>query len=229
VGVVVPYLYKWYDNLYNEVPPVDVSNAGLGDINLLGTFRFGPINQNSLTLGLGFPTGTWNATYKNSSRLTQEKQLGLGPHATTFGTASLMLDHTIDETWGLIVIGGIAAWRGGRNELDNYRSPFASAYGYGGYFLGPFVPALGLMLTGFLRPDENVGDPQDVPLVLLSPQASIEWSNDYVALLAGVSLPIGLVGHTSPQSETGPAFVRGPSVTGLQPWTIAFGVSVSPF
>ena len=199
--------------------PVDISNGGIGDISLLGTFRFGPINATSLTASLGLPTGTHDAEYKNDL-LTQEKQLGIGRV-----TGSLTLDHTLDQTWGVIVLGGLVSWRGGENELGNYRAPLAAAYGYAGYFAGPFVPAVGLTLTGFLKPDRDRGIEQDVPLVLLAPNLSVEWSSDWIAVLLGVSLPIGLYGNTG-ENLGG---LKPPSVTGLQPWTAALGVSVSPF
>jgi hypothetical protein len=222
VGVFVPFVYKYYFDyltLPNE-PPVDMSNSGLGDINLLGTFKFGPINATSLTAAIGFPTGTHDATFRGDL-LTQEKQLGIG-----LVTGSLTLDHTLDETWGLIVLGGLASWRGGQNNLGNYRAPMASVYGYGGYFMGPFVPAIGATFSGFLKPDRNRGDEQDVPLVLLAANASIEWSNDLVAVLVGFSLPFGLYGnHSTVEAIPG----SQPSVTGIQPWTVALGVSVSPF
>jgi hypothetical protein len=172
-----------------------------------------------LSLAVGLPTGTHDAEYKHDL-LTQEKQLGPGEV-----TGSLTLDHTLDQTWGVIVLGGLLAWRGGENELGSYRAPQASAYGYGGYFIGPFVPALGLTLSGFLKPDRDRGIEQDVPLILLAPSLSLEWSTDWVAVLLGVSLPIGLYGNTG-ENVGG---LKPPSVTGLQPWTAALGVSVSPF
>jgi hypothetical protein len=228
VGVLVPWIYKFYDNPYGLSPAVDISNAGFGDINLLGTFRFGAINENSLTLGIGLPTGTSFATYRTIP-LTQEKQLGIG----TF-TGSLMLDHTMDETWGLIVLGGVAALRScgengfcGANRYGNYRAPMASLYGYGGYFVGPFVPALGVSFSGFLKPDRSQGDEQDVPLLLLAGNASVEWSNDDIALLLGISVPFGLWGKKDTINQS--AATPSQSMTGLQPWTVAIGVSVSPF
>jgi hypothetical protein len=194
--------------------------VGLADINLLGTYRFGPIRATSLTASLGLPTGTHDARYK-LDLLTQEKQLGPGRI-----NGALTLDHTIDETWGLIVLGGLASWRGGKNELGNYRAPFASAYGYAGYFFGPFVPSLGVALSGYLGPDRDRGFDQDVPLVLASANASVEWSNDWLAILLGFSLPIGLYAK---QTEMIGGLKPVQSSTGIQPWTAALGVSVSPF
>jgi hypothetical protein len=219
VGVFVPLLYKRYNNYLDLDPPVDISNGGVGDINLLGTFRFGPINATSLTLALGLPTGTHDATYR-MDLLTQEKQLGLGRV-----TGTLTLDHTMDETWGIIVLGGLASWRGGENELGNYRAPLASAYAYAGYFIGPFVPTLGLTISGFLKPDRDRGIDQDVPLLLAAANASIEWSTDWLAILIGFSLPIGLYAKDTGMNRFG----AKQSSTGLQPWTAAIGFSVSPF
>jgi hypothetical protein len=209
VGVIVPYLYKYYRNYLQFVTAdqksVDISNGGLGDINLLLTRRLGPINATSVTAGLGLPTGIHNAQFKNDY-LSQDKQLGLGNF-----TGFAMVDHTLDQTWGLIVLGGVAAYRGGRNDLGSYRSPSGSLYAYTGYFLGPFVPAIGASFTGFLSKDQDRTLDQDVPLSVVSGSASLEWSNEDIAILAGVNLP----------------FSFGDFV--LQPWMVALGVCVSPF
>lgn len=218
VGVLVPFAYKRYNDYMGL--PVDIANVGFADVNLLGTYRFGSIRDTSLTLSLGLPSGTHDARYKNDL-LTQEKQLGPGRI-----NGALTLDHTIDETWGLIVLGGLASWRGGENELGNYRAPFASAYGYAGYFLGPFVPSLGVAVSGYLNPDRDRGVDQDVPLLLASANASLEWSNDWLAVLLGFSLPIGLYAK---KAEMLGGLKPAQSSTGIQPWTAALGVSVSPF
>lgn len=217
VGVFVPVVYKRFNDYMGL--PLDVANSGFGDVNLLGTYRFGPINATSLTASVGLPTGT-HAARVRGDLLTQEKQLGLGKV-----TGALTLDHTIDETWGVIVLGGLASYRGGRNDLGNYRAPLGSVYSYAGYFVGPFVPVLGVAFTGFLGPDQDRRTDQSVPLLLLAANASIEWSTDWIAVLAGVSLPFGLYGKS--MGETG--LKTAPSVTGLQPFTLAIGVSVSPF
>jgi hypothetical protein len=205
-GVIVPFLYKYYNNYLQLTPPVSISNAGLGDINIFLMRRFGPINATSVTAALGFPTGTHNATYKFEP-LTQDKQLGLGNF-----TGSLLVDHIIDESWGLINLGALAAYRGGTNDLGSYRAPMGSIYTFAGYFLGRFVPALGLSVTGFAGKDQDRGIDQDLPLLLLSGNASIEWSTDDVAILGGVQFPFGIDAGFQ-----------------LQPWVVALGVSVSPF
>ena len=178
------------------------------------------IRDTALTAALGVPTGTHDAAYKNDL-LTQEKQLGPGRL-----TGTLTLDHTLDQSWGLITLGGLASWRGGENELGNYRAPFASVYGYAGYFLGPFVPSLGVALSGFTTSDRNRGISQTVPLVLASVNASLEWATDWIALLVGVSVPIGLYYDKSVKAD-GERLADAP--TGIQPWTVSLGVSVSPF
>jgi hypothetical protein len=203
VAVMVPYLYKYYRDYY--ALPADISNAGVGDINVLLTRRFGAINSTSLTLSAGLPTGSYDAKYKND-QLTQEKQLGLGR-----ATATLILDHTFDEIWGLFVVGGALGYRGGENKLGNYRAPVGTVYGYGGYFLGPFVPALGLTFTQFAEHDRDRGQKQNQALTTVAGNASIEWSNDYIAVLVGASFPFAV-----PSAD-------------LQPWVLAVGLAASPF
>jgi len=215
-GVLVPYLHKRYNDYLGL--PTDISNSGVGDVNALLTRRFGRINSTSLTAAVGFPTGTHDARYKGD-RLTQEKQLGLRRF-----TGSLMLDHTLDQSWGVIVLGGLAAYRGGTNELGNYRAPTGSLYAFAGYFLGPFVPSFGVSFTGFTGPDRDRGIEQDVPLTLVAGNASLEWSTDWIAIMAGVSVPYALTGVTQDTEAVTPT-----KVTGFQPWVAAFGISVSPF
>jgi hypothetical protein len=203
VGVAVPYLYKYYRD-YHELPQ-DVSNAGVGDINLLLTRRLGPINATSVTASIGLPTGVYDAQYK-MDYLTQEKQLGLGRVS-----GSLTLDHTLDQTWGIIVLGGSAAYRGGENALHSYRAPAAGLWAYTGYFLGPFVPALGLSVSHFFGHDRDRTLEQDSSLTTVNGNVSLEWSSDYLAILAGASLPYTVPGFS------------------LDPWVVALGVTFSPF
>lgn len=203
VGLAVPYLYK-YLNDYKQVP-ADVSNAGLGDVSLLLTRRFGAINNTLLTATVGLPTGSHDAEYKNDL-LNQDQQLGHGRV-----TGSLMLDHVFDELWGVIVLGGMASYRGGENEFGSYRAPMGSLYAHAGYFAGPFVPALGLTFNGFTEADRDRTLEQESPLFTLAGSASLEWSNDYVALLVGGSFPFEIPEFTS------------------EPWMVAVGIAVSPF
>ncbi|KYF61612.1 hypothetical protein BE04_43365 [Sorangium cellulosum] len=216
MGLVVPLLYKYYRDYYGL--PVDISNSGVGDVAGFVTRRFGEINSTSLTLQVGVPTGVHDAQYKNDY-LTQEKQLGLGKVS-----GSVTLDHTIDKTWGLIVLGGSFGYRGGENELGNYRAPAAALYGYSGYFWGPLVPSLGLSLSHFFGADRDRGLDQEVQLWAVTGTLAVEWSNAWLAILGGVSLPLGW-------DKRG--VVDGAANTsqgvGLQPWTAGIGFTVSPF
>jgi hypothetical protein len=216
VGLAVPLLYKYYRDLYGL--PVDVSNAGVGDIAAFLTRRFGEINNTSLTLLVAAPTGVHDATFRTIP-LTQEKQLGLGRV-----NGSLTLDHTIDKTWGLIVLGGSFGYRGGQNELGNYRAPVAAAYGYTGYFSGPWVPSLGLSLSHFFGVDRDRGLDQEVQLWAVTGTLAVEWANDWLAILGGVSLPFGWDTRGAVGGAT-----NGNQGSGLQPWTAGVGFTVSPF
>jgi len=216
VGLSVPLLYKYYRDVYNL--PVDISNAGVGDVAGFLTRRFGEINATSLTLLVAAPTGTHDATYKTIP-LTQEKQLGIGRV-----NGSVTLDHTIDKTWGVIVLGGSFGYRGGENEFGNYRAPVAAVYGYTGYFSGPWVPSLGLALSHFFGVDRDRGLDQEVQLWAATGTLALEWSSDTLAILGGVSLPIGWSTRGRVDGATSSAALFVP-----QPWTAGLGLTVSPF
>lgn len=216
-GFAVPLLYKYYRDPF-PLLPVDISNSGVGDISALLTRRFGEINDTSLTLQVGFPTGTHDARYRTIA-LSQEKQLGLGKV-----TGTLILDHTLDQVWGLIVLGGTVGYRGGQNELYNYRAPVANIYAYAGYFMGPWVPSLGLTLQRFFGVDRDANQEQQEQLSSVIASAALEWSTDWLAIIGGVSLPYGW--DIGGKAEPG---TLNPLTPGLQPWTAAVGISVSPF
>jgi hypothetical protein len=217
LGLSVPLLYKYYRNYYGL--PVDISNSGLGDVSALVTRRFGEINDTALTLSLGIPTGVHDGKYRNDY-LTQEKQLGAGNLS-----GSLALEHTLDQDWGVAVLGASASYRGGENDLGNYRAPVANAYGYCGYFLGPWVPSIGLTVQRFLGVDRDRGLDQQVQLMSVTATLAVEWSTDSIAVLAGASLPYGWEGSAAPDGAEENDLL-GP---GLQPWTLSVGMSVSPF
>jgi hypothetical protein len=216
-GLSVPLLYKYYRDPFVGVES-DISNAGVGDVAGFLTRRFGEINATSLTLLVAAPTGVHDATFKTIP-LTQEKQLGLGRV-----NGSLTLDHTLDKTWGLIVLGGSFGYRGGENEFGNYRAPAAAVYGYTGYFSGPWVPSLGLSLSHFFGADRDRGVDQEVQLWAVTGTLAVEWSNDSLAILGGVSLPLGWdkrgVVDGAANADTDVA---------LQPWTVGLGLTISPF
>jgi len=217
-GLSVPLLYKYYRDMFGLTPPVDVSNAGVGDVAAFLTRRFGEINATSLTLLVAAPTGVHDATFRTIP-LTQEKQLGLGRV-----NGSLTLDHTIDKTWGLIVLGGSFGYRGGQNELGSYRAPVGAIYGYTGYFSGPWVPSLGLSLSHFFGVDRDRGLDQEVQLSAVTGTLAVEWSNDSLAILAGVSLPVGWQKRGVVDGAA-----NADQDVALQPWTAGLGLTISPF
>ena len=202
-----------------RVAPVDYSNAGLGDINLLCTRKLGRINALALTGILGLPTGAYDAKFKPSTPpINQTQQIGFGRP-----TATLSLDQTLDEVWGLAVLGGLASWRGGTNDIHNYRAPSATGYGYVGYFLGPLVPAIGLSATGYTGHDKDQDDPMRTPLFSLAANLSLEWSTDWIAFIVAASIPYGYDGIKTDDS----GLPRSP--WGFLPWTVSFGIAASPF
>ena len=233
VGVNLPLVYKYLvDPTHvggSGVPAVDYSNSGLGDINLLATRKLGRTNSLLLTGILGIPTGTYDAHYNASGTpiyLNQSQQLGFGKV-----TASLIVDQTLDRMWGLIVFGGAASLRGGawwgggwgENKIHNYRAPSGTLYFYEGYFLGPFVPACGLSLTGFTGHDRDKGATQTTPLVSMAANLSLEWSTDWIAVLIAASFPFGYDGIT--QDEDG----NPRSAWRFLPWTVSLGIAVAPY
>ncbi len=222
LGLVLPFVYKYLDDplhIAPDAPAINYSNGGLGDMSLMVTRRLGRINSTSVTGIVGLPTGKSDATYTpGGTYLNQSAQVGFGKP-----NGALILDHTMDEVWGVIVVGGLAAWRGGQNQLDSYRSPTAGLYGYTGYFLGPFVPSLGLALSGYRDHDRDRNAEQATPLASLAAQAAIEWSSDWVALMVAASLPYKYDGIRLDAS----GLPRSP--WGFMPWTVALGISMAPF
>jgi hypothetical protein len=223
VGVNLPLVYKYLVDPTrvggSGVPAVDYSNSGLGDINLLATRKLGRINSLLLTGIVGIPTGVYDARFTSGGTpINQSQQIGFGEP-----TASLILDQTLDQAWGLVVLGGAAAWRGGKNEIHNYRAPSGTLYGYAGYFLGPLVPAFGLSVTGFTGHDKDQDAAQTTPLFSMAANLSLEWSTPWIALLIAASIPYGYDGVT--QDENG----LPRSAWRLLPWTLSFGIAAAPF
>jgi hypothetical protein len=211
-GVSIPYAWKWYPSPFNNGP---LWNAGLADMNVLATRKLGEDNSSSLTGIVTLPTGTYRATY-GGSLLPPDEQLGFGRV-----TGSLVLDHTFDKDWGLILVGGAANYRGDTNAVHYYRAPSATAYAYTGYLLGPFVPAAGINVVGQRRQDTrgDYGENVDTPVLQAAAQLSLEWSTPYVAILGGVFLPYSIL------QENWQTYGR----LKLQAWIVACNLSVSPF
>ena len=211
----VPYLYKFMSDPYQL--NVDVANRGVGDVGLMVTRKLGAINDTSLTALVGLPTGTHEAKFR-SELLHQERQLGLGKP-----TATLTIDHTMDNLWGPVVLGGSASWRGGENALGNYRAPSASLYGYASHLVGPFAPAIGLVTTAWKDHDRDRGGLQRTPLFTAVAQLSIEWATDWAALLVGATLPYQYDGVT----DDGAGRPRNPWSLGHL--LLGAGLALAPF
>jgi hypothetical protein len=223
VGVNLPLVYKYLvDPLKlggSGVPAVDYSNSGIGDISLLATRKLGRINSLLLTGIIGLPTGVYDARFTpGGTPINQSQQIGFGKP-----TGSLILDQTLDQGWGLVVVGASASWRGGKNKVHNYHAPSGTAYGYVGYFLGPFVPAFGLSVTGFTGHDRDQDAIQNTPLYSAAANLSLEWSTDWIALLVAASIPYGYDGIKADENGN----YRSP--WRLQPWTVSFGIAAAPF
>jgi hypothetical protein len=181
LGLGVPYLYKYMHDPFKV--GVDLANKGPGDVSLMAGRRLGQAGAWLTSVTVGVPTGAHDTRYRMQA-LPQDRQLGLGKP-----TAALVVDHTSDNLWGPVVVGATANWRGGSNALGSYRAPTLGSYAYAGYLLGPFVPAAGVSLTGFLGKDRDAGEEMAVPLVSVAGQLSLEWATDWMALLVGFQLP----------------------------------------
>lgn len=177
---------------------------GFGDLGLELTRKLGITNASSLTLSLGFPTGSYDAVRKGVI-LPQRMQLGTGALS-----GSLVFEHTRDEDWGLMVFGGSLSYAGWENGVGDRWGSSASAYAYAGYLLGPLVPSVGLTLTGKLSGDqERYVRVADQPMGLATVNLATEWSSDWLAVLLSAALPF--------------------SLSGLESWTVALGVQTSLF
>ena len=156
--------------------------------------------------------------YPGGTYLNQSAQLGFGKP-----TAALVLDQTFDQVWGLVVVGGVGAWRGGENKLNSYRAPTASLYGYTGYFLGPFVPSFGFVLSGYRGHDVDRNSRADHAA---REPVGAGWAR--VVLRLARADGRGNASRTSTTASTSTNRVcRDP--WGFMPWTVSFGVSAAPF
>jgi hypothetical protein len=221
LGVNVPLIYRYIvdPNHFGGADAVDYSNAGIGDVSVMATRRLGDINDTLVTGIVGLPTGTWEASFTpGGPPINQNQQLGFGKP-----TATLVVDHVLDQVWGLMVVGASGSWRGGQNKIHNYRAPSASAYGYAGYFWGSWVPAVGLTASGFTGHDRDQDAEMYSPLAILSANLSLEWSTDWIAVIAVAQLPYRYDGFTVDDNKA----PRSP--WGFMPWTVGLGIAVAPF
>ena len=57
------------------------------------------------------------------------------------------------------------------------------------------MPVAGLTVTGIQEKDRDQERVQDLPLLTVAANASIEWATDYFALLVGASFPFDVQGQ----------------------------------
>ncbi|MBI3180629.1 MAG: hypothetical protein HYZ28_00550 [Myxococcales bacterium] len=203
VGLNVPFLYNVAEvNVYGT--PKTARLPGFGDLGLEATRKLGVTNASTATLSLTVPTGSQDAV-RQGIVLPQRMQLGAG-----VPTAALSFEHTLDQSWGVIVLGGTASYGGWVNRLGDQRASTASGYAFAGYLLGPFVPSAGVTLTSKLLGDRERNQlVPEQPMWLATPQVAAEWSSDLVAVLLAGSLPL--------------------SPAGVQSWNVSLGLKLTLF
>jgi hypothetical protein len=201
----VPILYK-----AGEVAVLGLSKpariAGFGDLSLEASYRLGAIASHQLMVTLSAPTGSADAV-RQGVVLPQHLQLGSGVPG-----AVAQYEHTRDQDWGLVVVGGTLGYGGWENDIGDYRAPSATAYAHVGYLLHRWVPSAGLTLFGKPWHDRERGADRPAdrdPLVMLVPSVGLEWSNDWLALM--------------------PAATVGLSSNGVESVSLGLGVSSSLF
>jgi hypothetical protein len=86
------------------------------------------------------------------------------------------------------------------------------------------VPSLGLSLSHFFGADRDRGLDQQVQLWAVTGTLAVEWSNSWLAILGGVSLPLGWDSRGDVDGAANSS--QGAS---LQPWTAGLVFTVSPF
>ena len=77
-------------------------------------------------------------------------------------------------------------------------------------------------LKRFQHHDRDKAQDENSALFVAAANFSLEWSTDWMALLAGVQFPYQYVGPTSGGGPAVPAW-------GWGPWMVALGVAASPF
>lgn len=165
--------------------------VGFGDMSFEITRKLGITNTSLLTLIASAPLGSSDAV-RQGVVLPQRLQMGSGVLSL-----SGVFQRTMDRDWGLIVLGANATYGGWENSIGDFRGSSGGAFGYVGYIWGPFVPAAGLALTGQFQHGRERGRELDDPLFIASPQLSVEWASDYVALLLASTVSISYKGLES--------------------------------
>lgn len=186
----LPLLYKTGDvDVFGDAQRAHI--VGFGDMSFEITRKLGITNTSMLTLIVGAPLGSSDAV-RQGVVLPQPLQMGSGVL-----NLSGVFQRTMDRDWGLIVLGANATYSGWENDIGDFRGSGAGAFGYAGYIWGPFVPSAGLALTGQFQHGRERGRTLDDPLFIASPQLSVEWASDYVALLLASTVSVSYKGFES--------------------------------
>jgi hypothetical protein len=195
LGVNAPFRYniEKIDRGVQAVPQYRTGHlAGLGDMGLDIGRKLGISNASLLSLAVSFPTGSYDSA-RAGGEVPFRSELGSGVMG-----ASLMFEHTVDRTWGLWIVGGSGNYGGWENQAGDRRASSLTAFSHVGFLLGPLVPSVGLSVTGKLikdRAQEYGGeDIPGQPMVLFPVNLSLEWSSDYLAVLASSSLQLSTNG-----------------------------------
>jgi hypothetical protein len=189
----VPVLYK-----VGEVTVLGVTRSarisGFGDLGLELSYKLGAIGSHQLMVVASAPTGAHDAV-RQGIVLPQHLQLGSGVPGLT-----AQYQHTRDQDWGLVLLGATASYAGWRNDVGDYRSPSATAYGYAGYMIGRWVPSAGLTLFAKPLHDRERGADRAGsldPLAMVVPSLGLEWSTDWIAVLPAATLGLSYNGVES--------------------------------
>ena len=204
IGVIVPYLYKWIDDPLQV--RIDYSNEGLGDINGLVTWKLGA------DPGHGRHRWRWACPPAAHEARHGRVHLSPGPPAGR-GQGQRLADDRSHLRQPLGAGGdrggGLVSGRRKRASRTTAR-PAPPPTGTSATCWAPFVPALGISGTVYQGADRDVGLASDSRSnAMVAANASLEWSTDWLAILAGVSLPY--------------------SPRGLEPWTAGLGFAIAPF
>lgn len=204
LGASVPFVIKVQDvDVLGETKTAVL--PGWGDISFDVTYKLGLTNSSRLTLAVATPTGAHNSV-RQGVVMPQQAQLGAGNFS-----GSLTFEHSADKMWGMLLTGVSASYGGGENSIGDYRAPGVSAYLYGGYLLGPFVPSVGISFSLKAERDRErriVLADQSLATAALS--LGVEWASDYIAVLLAASANMSLD-------------------NGVESWTLGLGGTTSLF
>jgi hypothetical protein len=193
LALSVPVLYKAGDVTVLGTTKT-ARLAGFGDLSVEVSYKLGAIGSHQLMAVASAPTGSADAV-RQGVVLPQHLQLGSGVPGLT-----AQYQHTRDFDWGLLLLGGTASYGGWQNGIGDFRAPSATAFAHVGYLLGRWVPSAGLSLFGKpIHDRERHADRPDGndPLLMLVPALSVEWSNDWIAILPAATVGLSYNGFES--------------------------------